>query len=390
MRARNALLGLTLALVTATVVARPLPATLPAQIAADAAGHRFSGTVLVQADGSPPVLHITGLADLAHGVPHAADTRYRVASITKLFTAVLVLQLHDERRLALDAPIARYLPGYTGPGATRVQVRHLLNHTSGLDNFDTVKTAAEALERGIPVYQLPHTSDALLRDFASGALVHEPGTTFDYNNGDYVVLGKIIEAIEGAPFETVLRRRVLDPLALRDTGMLRQEMVVPRLASTYFARTPGGPLTPDLPMYPENWYAAGAMYSTAADLATFARALFAGTLLRPDSLAALQAPGLDDYGFGVWSYTMKAGGRAHRVVKRPGRIMGAQAMLMRLPDSATTIVLLANTDTVDLDEFAARIARMLLAPARQAPADGRRAQARRRAPTASTPGTCGP
>lgn len=365
MRAFSAVLGVLLALASAGAHAQPLPHGLQPRIAADAARHGFSGTVLVQADGSAPVLHTRGLADIAHGVPHGAGTRYRVASITKLFTAVLVLQLRDEGRLALDAPIARYLPGYAGAGATRVQVRHLLNHTSGIASFENIASDTNAIEHGIPVYQLPHTTDALLRDFASGALLREPGTAFEYNNGDYVVLGKIIEAIEGRGFEAVLQTRILDPLGLRDTGMLRQEKVVPRLASTYFARTPGGPLTPDMPMYPENWYAAGAMYSNAADLATFARALFAGTLLKPDSLTALQVPGLDDYGFGVWSYTMKAGGRTHRVVKRPGRIMGAQAMLMRLPDSATTIVLLANTDAADLDEFAARIARMVLEPSGQ-------------------------
>lgn len=92
----------------------------------------------------------------------------------------------------------------------------------------------------------------------------------------------------------------------------------------------------------------------------FPDALFGGTLLQPASLAAMTRPGLDDYGYGVWCYAMTIGGTTpQRVVKRPGRNMGAQAQLFRLRDADVTLVILANTDAVDLDEFAAQIARQL-------------------------------
>ena len=102
------------------------------------------------------------------------------------------------------------------------------------------------------------------------------------------------------------------------------------------------------------------MYSTAGDLARFADALFGGRLLRPDMLDRMLAPGLDDYGYGLWSYSFTRGGRSWRVAKRPGRIMGANAVLYRLLDTDANIILLANTNRADLDVFAQRIADALV------------------------------
>ncbi len=321
--------------------------------------HAFSGTVLVERNGRVEYERSFDMADRAFAVANTPDTRYWIASITKLFTATLVMQLVDEGLVDLDAPIRAYLPDYAGEGR-EATVRQLLNHTSGIANFDTVADAATALRDGIPAYQLPHTSDDLLRRYASGKLLHAPGTTFDYNNGDYVILGKIIERVAGLPFEQALSRRILEPLKLADTGMLRQGEILPRLAKTYFVREDDGTLVNDLPVYPENWYAAGGMYSTARDLRVFADALYGGRLIGKQGLKSMLAPGLDDYGFGVWSYESKIAGKPHRVAKRPGRIMGAQAQLYRLLDDEVTVVILANVGNVDLDEFVARIGRVVV------------------------------
>lgn len=323
-----------------------------------AALHGFSGSILVQQDGAVRYRRSFGRAERAFDTPNADDTRYRIASITKLFTATLILQLVDRGKLDLDAPFGTYLPDTGNAAADRITVHQLLNHTSGLPNFDTVKDAATALRDGIPQYQRPHTGAQLLAR-SLGTPVSAPGAAFDYNNGDYIVLGRIIERIENAAFERVLRERILEPLDLRDTGLLRQQDIVPRLASAYFVRDDIGGLAPDLPVYPENWDAAGAMYSTAPDLLAFANALFGGRLLQPGSLARLTAPGLDDYGYGLWCYDTVIDDRPVRVAKRPGSIMGAQAQLFRFLDSDTTIVLLANTSEADLDTFVAQIARRL-------------------------------
>lgn len=324
--------------------------------------HDFNGTVLVRKDGKVAYQRSFGLANIALAVPNTVSTKYRIASITKLFTSVLILQLREQGRIDLNGKIVDYLPGYAGEGASKVSIHQLLNHTSGIRNFDQVTSMEAALAGGLPAYQFPYTSDQLLARFCSGPLVHPPGTVFDYNNGDYLILGKIVERMYGQTFDKVLQAKILKPLGMADTGMLKQSDIVPGLASTYFYRDDLKALVNDLPAYPENWYAAGAMYSTVADLATFSDALFGAELISQETLALMLEPGLDDYGYGAWVYEARIDDRKHRIVKRPGQIMGAQAQLYHFLGENITVILLANTGTADLDEFVAEIGKRVARP----------------------------
>lgn len=339
------------------------PASLDGFIAAYAKEHGFNGTILIQKDGKTRFEKSFGLANIPFQVPNTPRTRYKIASITKLFTSVLILQLQEQGKLDLGKTIGTYLPDYGGEGADKVTIHQLLNHTSGLANFDTVTSMEMALKSGIPVYQAPYTSDQLLARFCSGKLANPPGKVFDYNNADYIVLGKIVERLSGQTYEQVLRERILRPLKMESTGMLRQGDIIEGLADTYFFREDLKSLVNDLPVYPENWYAAGAMYSTVGDVLTFSEALFGGRLLKKETLALLVKPGLDDYGYGLWSYETKVDGKMHRVVKRPGQIMGAQTQLYHFLDDGVTIIILSNAPTnaltkngtTDLDELVAEI-----------------------------------
>lgn len=339
-----------------------LPPALQSAVAPDfvtdyAQSHGYSGSILLQQPGKPLYRRSFGLASRAFKQPNTPDTRYRIASITKAFTAVLVLQLVEQGKLDLQQPIRRYLPAYAGNGGDKVTLHQLLNHTSGLPNFDQVKDLATALSEGVPNYQKPRTSTQLMADYCSGDLVAEPGKAFDYNNCDYIVLGKIVEAASGKPYADLLRERIAVPLGLKHTGLLQQSDIVEGLADTYMYREDLKSLANDLPVYAENWFAAGSLYSTVDDVLAFADGLFDGKLLSAESLQAMTTPGLDDYGYGVWSYEMTIAGKKQRIVKRPGRIMGAQTQLFRMRDAGITLILLANTDAVDLDEFAAAVAR---------------------------------
>ena len=322
--------------------------------------HDFNGTILVQTKGEISYAKSFGLANRPFKVPNTNGTRYRIASITKALTAVLILQLHEQGKLDLGRTIRTYLPDYAGEGADKVTVHQLLNHTSGIANFDTVKDMETALKGGLPTYQTPYTSDQLLARFCSGPLVHEPGKVFDYNNADYIILGKIIERLAGATYEQVLADRILRRLKMESTGLLHQSDVIEGLADTYFYRDDLKRLVPDLPVYPENWYAAGALYSTVHDVLAFSNALFGGKLLKKETLALMTTPGLDEYGYGVWSYETKVGDRKYRVVKRPGQIMGAQSQLYRFLDEDVTVIILSNTGNADLDEFVAEIGKRVV------------------------------
>jgi CubicO group peptidase (beta-lactamase class C family) len=323
-------------------------------------GTDFSGTILV-VHGERIVLNRgIGLADRSFGTPCSPDTAYRIASITKLMTSTLVMQLAEAGRLDLDRTIVAYLPDYKGPAGGQVTIRQLLTHTSGIENFDKdLVSYGDAAKKGMPAYQLPHNPRALMDLFASGPLIHAPGSAFDYNNADYVILGQIIEAIETAPYEAVLSRRVLAPSGLRSTGLADTARIVPRLAPTYY-KDGEAALAGDMPVYGQNWYAAGGLYSTAADLLAFSNALYGGKLLSAGSLQALLTPGLDEYGFGLWISTLEIEGREHRFAQRPGRIMGANTLLLRMLDDDATIIILANSNLVDTDRLGFRLARRLL------------------------------
>jgi D-alanyl-D-alanine carboxypeptidase len=325
-----------------------------------AKGHNFNGTILIQSRDKTIYHKSFGIADRAFSVPCQNDTKYKVASITKAFTAVLILQLYDEGKLDLHGTIKTHLPSYTGEGAERVTVHHLLGHTSGIQNFDTVTSYQEGFKNGVGQYQAPLTTDQLLTRYCSGKLVNEVGKVFDYNNGDYIILGKIIEAISGKTYERMLTDRILEPLGMRDSGMLYQHTIVTNLANTYFLRDDLNVMINDMPVYIENWYSAGALYSTTADLAKFASALYASKLLKRETLSLMLSPGLDDYGYGVWIRNIEVGGKQYRIAQRPGSIMGANSELLHVIDKDLTIVILSNTNTADLDDFSYRIGRALI------------------------------
>jgi CubicO group peptidase (beta-lactamase class C family) len=360
--------NLALAAFCATLVTAPAQAAKPVSVATVASfpltktlrEEGFSGSLLVTRRGKVLANLSQGYAERSFMTPVKRVDRFPIASITKLFTSVAVLRLVEQGRVELDAPFRKYLPAYPGPGAEHITVRQLLGHMSGLPQFDTVASLDEALTKGLPQYQTPRTARQLLELCCSKAPTARPGERFDYNNADYIVLGQLIEAVTGQPYETALRPLVLDPLGLRNTGMMRWDRPLPRLVRTYFLKPGEKSLINDLPVFPENWYAAAGLYSTVDDVAVFSDALFRRRLLKPASMTALLTPAGDDYGLGLWTFSFKRKGVTYDVAKRPGRIMGANSMLYRLPEQDVSIVILANSNAVDLDRLAQDLAEAVI------------------------------
>ncbi|HEY8896507.1 MAG TPA: serine hydrolase domain-containing protein [Niastella sp.] len=322
--------------------------------------NNFNGTILIEQHSKTVYRKSFGFANFTFKVPNTTDTKYKIASITKAFTSVLILQLYEQGKIDLENPITTYLPDYKGAAGNKVSVKQLLNMTSGIRNIDDGVTLESALKYGMPQYQLPHTSDEMLTNYCSDTLVSKPGTRFDYNNADYIILGKIIERITGKTYDEALKEKILKPLNMSNSGMISQEKIIDKLADTYFYRDTLNILTNDLPVYTSNWYAAGAMYSTADDIAKFSDALFRGKLLKQETLNQMFTSGLDEYGLGVWVYKdYKINHRMFTIIKRPGRIIGAQTMLFHILENNSTIIILSNTGTTSLDNFAAQIAKQI-------------------------------
>ena len=341
------------------------PVAMAADPAAEAdallRSHDFSGVARVSRGSHVLFEHAYGKASIEHDVDVRLDTRFRIASISKLFTAALVERLVEEGRVDADAVIHAYLPEYAGEGGPVVTVRQLLTHTSGIANSDTVGSFEQAVSEGMPLYQLPATPAQIVERHASGRLVHPPGSHFDYNNGDYFILGQIIERVTGEAYPVALRRLILDPLGLDGTGMMDWRSLSPVVATGYLRVEPGAPYIHELPVYHEHWGAAGGLYATAADVARFSDALFAGRIVGPGRLARLLAVERDEYAEGLWVAPVKVRGLADRVAHRPGQVMGANTQLLRYIDDGLTVVLLSNTNTTPMDDTAFAIAKAFLA-----------------------------
>jgi CubicO group peptidase (beta-lactamase class C family) len=209
-------------------------------------GH-FSGAVLISRGGRVVFRQAYGLANASWGIANTADTRFRIGSITKTFTAALVMLLAQEGRLSLDDSICRYVTPCPAQWQV-IKLRHLLSHTSGII---TLPIKPDQLD-------VPQSRSQMLGLFESTPLAFAVGTRFQYSNSNYYLLGMALETVTGKPYGTVLRDRILSPLQLRDTGLIEPDTVVHELAEGYDIGG-GGRVIGVRPLDPSWSYAAGAM-----------------------------------------------------------------------------------------------------------------------------------
>lgn len=320
----------------------------------------FNGTILVKRKNRIIYSGSFGLADRENNIPITAETKFPIASITKIFTSVIVLQLVEEGKLDLNKTISSYIPAYTGPARDQVTIHQLLTHTSGLQRSEEVLS----VENRIPaIYQDDVSTDELLGKYCCGKLVAEPGTTFNYSNGEYIILGKIIEAVSNENYDDVLMKRILEPLGLKNSGLLTQTHSVENLAQGYKWDQESRQFKKDPARLIRNYFTGGGMYSTAGDLAKFADALYMHKkLLDEQSLNLLLQtyPESREYGYGLWvRYPQYNQTVAHAAI-RYGRIWGINTLVSRLLDHETTIIVLANTDKLYVDDFQGLIGELIL------------------------------
>lgn len=301
---------------------------------------RFQGSVLV-ADQAEVILQKGyGMANLELNVPNRADTKFRIGSLTKQFTAMLILQLAAEGKLKLDSALSEYLPEYPRPAAERITIHQLLSHQSGVASYTTPDFVAKRARDSFTPFELAAV-------FWNRPLEFDPGSKYAYSNSGYHVLGLVIERLTGKPYERVLRERILEPLEMRDTGYDHTETVLPNRASGY-TKTPDG-------IENATWvnmtipYAAGGLYATAPDLRKWDAALYTEKLVprRYLDLAFQRASKFPDgggYGYGwmLGARTLPASKRQLPVQQHFGGIPGFTSMIVRFPEDRGLIVILAN------------------------------------------------
>ena len=234
------------------------------------------GAVLVARDGDDVLRLAAGTADTATGRPMRPDLRFRAGSVTKTFVATVTLQLVGEGALSLDDTVEHWLPGLV-PGGAAISVRQLLDHTSGLfDYTEDPRILAPYLAGNLDFRWQPRQ---LVRIGVSHPPLFPPGAAWSYSNTGYVLVGLIIEAATGHRLETELRRRIFRPLRLDATSFATGSAIDGAHAHGY---TDLGSGLADITGLSQSWaWAAGAVVSTADDLATFVGALLGGRLLSP-------------------------------------------------------------------------------------------------------------
>lgn len=263
--------------------------------------------------------HTAGVRDVGTDRRVPVDGRVRIASNTKTFTAVVVLQLAEEGRLDLDESVEHYLPGVvrgTGIDADAITVRQLLQQTGGLPDYDEVPfSRPEDILTTLHRYAEPHELvDAALTRPASCA----PGERWEYSNTNYVLAGLVAQRVTGRPIGEEITTRIIEPLRLRDTYWPPEgeQEIRGHHPSGYLRFDPAEPYVDVTEMDPSLGWAAGQLVSSPDDLRRFLEALLAGRLLSPELMAEMTttvpAPGFDitdgwDYGLGIARRELECG-----------------------------------------------------------------------------------
>jgi CubicO group peptidase (beta-lactamase class C family) len=326
-----------------------------AYIRSEAATHFFRGTVLVGIDGKIVFEKAYGLGDDEWDVNNTVHTKFRIASLTKQFTAACILLLQERGRLNVHDPMSRYLPGL--PAAWQAITLHqLLTHTSGIPN-STENSKNTGSDR------IGATPEQLIAPVADKPLDFTPGTNWKYSNTGYVLLGMIVEKISGQSYADFLRNNIFEPLGMRDSGYDRARDILKERASGYEI-IDGHIANADF-IDMSVPFSAGGIYSTVEDMYHWNEALTEnGSLLSADSLKQMftEYPEAthegQHYGYGVVISRLKFG---RLLYYHGGGVQGFSSVIQRYPNDRVCIVILSNFDSSKPWELGDHIASDLFA-----------------------------
>lgn len=303
----------------------------------------FSGVVLVAKDGHVLLNKGYGMANYEHMVPNTPQTKFDIASITKQFTAMAIMQLVHAKKLSLNDFVATILPDC--PHGKEFTVFQLLTHTAGIPDHD------ESIERDYTKppqatgpntfdYSKPVTIADIIAWLADKPLDFVPGSQFKYSNSGYVVLAAIIEKLSGKSYETFLHENIFKPLGMHNTGVLHHRPLIMHRAQGYHR---DGTTFYNAQHYdPSVDIGAGTLYTISGDLYTWDRSLYTNKLLPSELRKQLWQPYLSDYGLG-WRIQHL---HNRRCILHAGDWFDCSAIILRFVDDDACIIVLSNFDSV--------------------------------------------
>lgn len=321
----------------------------------------FNGSVLVARDGKVIFKKGYGMANMEWDIPNTPDTRFRLGSITKQFTSMLIMQLVEKGKIMLEGKLSEYLPYYREDTGKKITIHHLLTHTSGIPSYTGRKDFEKISRVYFPVKEFVET-------YCSGDLEFEPGSTYKYNNSGYYILGAVIEEVTGKTYEKNLDEKIFKPLGMDHSGYDRHSPVIPKRASGYEKGSNGFRNADFLDM--GNPFAAGSLYSTVEDLYKWDQALYTEKLLSKKYMDMIftqhvkMGQGTNFYGYG-WMVIKTPFGQT--ILTHGGGINGFNTLISRIKENRHLVVLLNNTGGTRLGQMAQGISMMLYGMPPQVP-----------------------
>ena len=303
----------------AVATASPATAQLDRYMRGQVERNHFTGTVLVARSGKILLARGYGYANAEWKTPNTLQTKFRLGSLTKQFTATAILQLREKGLLSLQDSVCKYLQPCVEAWKP-VTLHHLLSHTSGIAGYG----------------------------FEQRQLEFAPGTQWKYSDWGYCLLGSVIERVAGKSYEQVLREQIFEPLGMHDTGYDRAQTILPQRAAGY--RLVEGRLENAEYIDMAGPYAAGALYSTAEDLYKWDQALYTDAILPRGALTLMWTEVASNYGYGWMVSTPASPSKPPWAlpdrfqVVHPGSINGFTAEILRFPDEHVTVIVLANLE----------------------------------------------
>ena len=318
----------------------------------------FSGVVLIGDDSSIAFEHTAGFSSRNPEIPVDQNDSFQIASITKQFTAALILHLFKEHHLDLKTTIGRFLSWYPNSYKDSVSIHHLLAHQSGIPNYTNLpewpSIASESFE-----------PKDFVSFFAHHPLKFEPGSSFSYSNSNYYLLGLIAESITGQSFQNLLRKYFFDPLAMHNSGTLNQADEPGVNLAHGYERLQNGVIEPAPSQHYTTAFSVSGIYSTVQDLFKWTNSLMSGKVLSDSLLKLMISSKKNGYGYGVVHSRMiprnvserirhpfsspyhSKGYQSISMIWHWGSNPGFNSFLGYLPESKSIIVCLENITQLD-------------------------------------------
>lgn len=315
----------------------------------------FNGSALVAENGKVIFKKGYGEANMEWNIPNAPDTKFRLGSITKQFTSMLIMQLVEKNMIKLENKITDYLPYYRKDTGDKVTIEMLLTHTSGIPSYTDREDFFEKVSKNY------YSPDDFIKEYCSGDFEFEPGSKFNYNNSGYFILGAIIEHITNMTYEEAIKENILIPLGLNETGYDHFENIISKRAAGYEKSGSGYVNAPYLEMALP--YSAGSMYSTVEDLFKWDLALSTEKLLSKKYMDEIfkgrVAARNSQYAYGWFIDSVSLDDKKYVVFTHGGGINGFNTINYIIPEKQQIVILFSNAGGAPLNPMTDAIINIL-------------------------------